>query len=117
MKSTKQIGDFGERAAQRYLIQKGYIIHERNYRIRGGEIDIIAEKDDTLVFVEVKTRKNTNYGMPSEAVDMRKRRRIIKAAYYYLHGAQRTVRFDVIEVLYRGKTAYIHHIEDAFWEE
>lgn len=116
MATTKEIGTFGESAACRYLRKNGYMIHERNYRIRSGEIDIIAEKDGVLVFAEVKTRKTVKYGMPAEFVDIRKQRKIIRTAYYYLHGRQCAVRFDVIEVLYRNKTAYIHHIENAFGE-
>lgn len=117
MTRTKQIGDFGEDIAFRYLQDKGYIIKDRNFSTRFGEIDIIAEKDDVLIFVEVKTRKNADYGRPAEFVDLRKQRRIIQSAYMYLNGEDKAVRFDVIEVLYRREKTYINHIENAFMEE
>jgi putative endonuclease len=117
MTRTKQIGDFGEDTAFRYLQDKGYIIKDRNFSTRFGEIDIIAEKDDVLIFVEVKTRKNADYGRPAEFVDLWKQRRIIQSAYMYLNGEDKAVRFDVIEVLYRREKTYINHIENAFMEE
>lgn len=115
--NTKKIGDFGEDAACRFLKQNGYDIIGRNYCTRYGEIDIIAEKGEYIVFVEVKTRKNAVYGLPSEFVGTLKRERIIKSAYQYLDGRDAAVRFDVIEVIYRQKTAYIRHIENAFGED
>lgn len=116
MRTTKQIGDLGEDIAARYLMRKGYRIRERNYRAMHGEIDIIAEKDGMVIFVEVKTRTNMKYGTPAEAVNAQKQRMLLKTAYAYLKGAACAVRFDVIEVLYRKETAYIHHIENAFGE-
>ena len=70
--TTKEIGDFGEKAAEDYLVEMDYLILERNYRLKFGEIDIIAAKDGGLVFVEVKTRKSNLFGEPSEYVDRKK---------------------------------------------
>lgn len=117
--NTKQIGDFGEKAAEEYLEDMDYEILERNYRLKFGEVDIIAEKDGCTVFVEVKTRKNNLHGEPSEFVDFRKQRRIKKAASCYRDLVNDDVRFDVIEVIYddfHGSlvAADINHIENAF---
>lgn len=117
--NTKQIGDFGEKAAEEYLEDMDYEILERNFRLKFGEVDIIAEKDGCTVFVEVKTRKNNLHGNPSEFVDFRKQRRIRKAAACYRDLVNDDVRFDVIEVIYddfHGSlvAADINHIENAF---
>lgn len=82
--NTKQIGDFGEKAAEEYLEEMDYEILERNYRLKFGEIDIIAEKGGCIVFVEVKTRKNNFFGEPSEYVDRKKQSRVKKAAACYI---------------------------------
>ena len=111
------IGKVGEDRACQYLYEKGYDILERNFRCRGGEIDIIAkDKSGELVFVEVKTRRNLDYGRPSEAVNNLKRKHIHKVAKFYILKNKLNnpkVRFDIIEVLIR-KTYFIHHIKQAF---
>lgn len=98
----KRLGEIGEEAAVKYLLQHHYKILERNYRCKSGEIDIIAQDGQYIVFIEVKTRRNTQYGLPSEAVNYYKRRKIIQTARHYLaykHKFSEDVRFDVIEVL------------------
>ena len=116
---TKALGDFGEERAARYLRRKGYRIVERNYRCRQGEIDIIAERRDFLVFVEVKLRKDERFAEAREFVTAAKQRRILAAAQLWLaqHESERQPRFDVIEVYApqgeRGPIR-IEHIEDAF---
>ncbi len=117
--TTKEIGDFGEDAACRYLQKCGMKIAERNFRIRGGEIDIIARDGGTTVFVEVKTRKSSEYGNPSEFVNYRKRQKLIKTALFYLGRDDVQMRFDVAEVLYElrfGKmyVKTINYIKNAF---
>lgn len=113
--NTKEIGDFGESAAAKYLFNKGYKILKRNFRLKMGEVDIIAEKDGCIVFAEVKTRKNNNFGEPSEYVNYRKQLRIKKAAACYTDIINNDVRFDVIEVFYdRFGVNRINHIENAF---
>lgn len=73
----------GEEYASKFLIKKGYKIIERNFRERFGEIDIVAKEGDTLVFVEVKTRKSSQFGSPLEAITPWKLRSVIKTAQYY----------------------------------
>ena len=104
---------YEERAAE-YLIAQNYQILERNYRIRSGEIDIIARDGTVLVFIEVKYRKNDESGNPLEAVDIRKQRKIITVARYYLYQKKYgdvPCRFDVIGIC----GSHIEHIKDAFW--
>ncbi len=96
------LGARGEEAAARHLESLGYRILERRFRTRAGEIDLVAEEEDTLVFVEVKSRPALGFGRPSEAVDARKRGRLARAAaiYLMLRGLpDRPCRFDVLEVL------------------
>lgn len=117
--TTKQIGDFGEDAACRFLESKGMKIIKRNFRERGGEIDIIANDSGTVVFAEVKTRISRAYGEPSEFVDCKKQKKIIKTAIRYLGTDDLDMRFDVVEVMYakRGEEPFvteINHIEGAF---
>lgn len=89
------------------------MILEKNYRTHVGEADIICFKDGYVVFVEVKTRVNDEFGAPSEAVDIKKQRKYIKVAEEYLIRTEKTdsmVRFDVIEI----ESGKINHIENAF---
>jgi len=117
---NKITGKFGEAAAEKYLKKNKYKILETNYNIRGGEIDIIAEKNGYVVFVEVKTRSDARFGTGAEAVTYNKIQRITKAAQFYLmYKPETDARFDVIEVFaeVRGekiKLAGITHIENAF---
>jgi putative endonuclease len=79
----------------------GYDILERNFRCRYGEIDLVAEHTQDLVFVEVKTRRGTVYGLPEEAVNLRKQRKIVEVAHYYIdvHACpERSWRVDVVAV-------------------
>lgn len=120
MNHNQYIGKIGEQKASVYLKNHGYEILERNYRIRGGEIDIIAEKEKTVVFAEVKTRTQEAYGAPAEAVNYYKRENIRKTAQYYImeKNLDLPCRFDVLEVYVKksvfGYTAKINHIENAF---
>lgn len=112
MKNTTAIGNKGENLACEYILKKSYIILNRNYKTRFGEIDIIAKDNDFLVFVEVKTRKTKKYGLACEYVDFRKQEKIIKTASQFLceNPLDLQPRFDVIEV-YDNE---INHIESAF---
>ena len=79
----------------------GYTILERNFRCRYGEIDLVAEHEEDLVFVEVKTRRGNAYGLPEEAVDLRKQRKIVEVAHHYIdvHAcSERSWRVDVVAV-------------------
>ncbi|MCK4761614.1 MAG: YraN family protein [Candidatus Aminicenantes bacterium] len=113
-------GSQGEEAAARYLERKGYKIIEQNYRACGSEIDLIAQYGDTLCFIEVKTRKTDDFGLPAEFVDFRKRKKIIRGARVFTGRkkyAEMYVRFDIVAVIYEGRAPVINHIENAFEEE
>lgn len=113
-------GAAGEILAARYLIEKGYRLLATNYRSRFGEVDIIAENERFLVFVEVKTRGENAYFEPREAVTAAKQQKIIKASTGYIvqHPTDLQPRFDVIEVLSDPrapmKAKEIRHLENAF---
>ena len=114
--NKRTIGNEYEDRAVRYLENCGYVIVERNFYCKQGEVDIIAKDKEYLVFVEVKYRKDTKKGYPSEAVNYCKKKRIIKAAKYYLYKNgydNQAVRFDVISII--GDD--IELIKDAFWIE
>ncbi len=99
---NRETGRRGEEEAVRFLQKKGVKILERNFQDRDGEIDIIAQEDGVLLFIEVKYRRNDRYGEPEEAVTPEKQRNICRTALYYLHktkrGTQGPMRFDVISV-------------------
>lgn len=111
-------GERGEQHAAEYLQRKGFRILSRNYRTQRGEIDIICCDKAYLVFVEVKTRSNTKFGMPREAVTVSKQRKLLLAAQQWLleHPTKLQPRFDVIEILVSADltTCRIHHISNAF---
>ncbi|MSS63991.1 YraN family protein [Velocimicrobium porci] len=113
--NKRKIGTKYEEIAVCYLISKGYKIIERNYRNLYGEIDILAKKDSTLLFFEVKFRSDGSYGDPLEAVNHWKQKRISKAALYYYakngYAKNLPCRFDVIAIYGDGT---INHIENAF---
>ncbi|WP_124101221.1 YraN family protein [Ruminococcus sp. Marseille-P6503] len=98
--SSRKLGDIGEDAVCRFLQKNQYEILDRNFTIRGGEIDIVARKNGVVVFVEVKTRKRNSLTSGEEAVDALKRKHIIKAAERYLCGLEKPFpcRFDVAAV-------------------
>lgn len=118
--NARDTGALGERAAGNFLRGKGYRLVGANYNCRFGEIDLIAEKDGFLAFVEVKTRTEGTPYAPREAVGPVKQQRIIRAAMLYLsqHRQPLQPRFDVIEVILKKTdphtTVHIEHIENAF---
>lgn len=116
--SSKELGERGEEAACRFLRRRGFEILHRNWKCFAGEVDIVGIDDDTLCFVEVKTRSNANKGFPSEAVDARKRDRYERIAACYLkeHAYDdMRVRFDVISLLVLGEDrAFLRHHVNAF---
>ena len=112
----------GETIAAKFLVKKGYDIVALNYRCRYSEVDIIAEKDEYIVFAEVKTRSENAMIMPSEAVTKQKQKKIISAASLYLSASktEKQPRFDVIEVFLPKnpfKKSKVKHIENAFCKE
>ena len=118
-KSTKKIGDNGENRAAEFLVHSGFKIISRNWRTRSGEIDIIAEKDDVLVFVEVKTLPSGNIETLSHELNSRKQKRIVETAQFFLLDNRKysnsRLRFDVLVIDMPGCPA-VYHIQDAFSE-
>lgn len=120
---NKMQGVCGEDAAASYLKKNKYKILKRNYRNKMGEIDIIAQKGDELVFVEVKTRSNSQFGTPAQAVTYYKKQRMVNAAKWYIaqNSTDCNIRFDIIEVfgVFTGdgfELENINHIEQVFLE-
>ena len=119
MANTLQTGAAGEAIARRFLRNKGYAIVDANWSTTFGELDIIAKQDETLVFVEVKTRRAASTERALEAVTSAKHERMLKAIYQYLHDhdldAETQWRVDVIAVAINGdRRPRIDHVEDAF---
>lgn len=104
---NKDIGGLGEDLAENYIKNHGYIILERNFRCKIGEIDIIGKDKEYIAFIEVKSRYNDDYGRPAEAVNYFKQNKIYKAAEFYIMKNKlynHNFRFDVIEILLRLET-------------
>lgn len=114
--NKRRFGIIGEKIAQDYLRNKGYEILETNFYTKRGEIDIIVRKDKFIIFVEVKTRTNLNFGTPSMAVNSTKKKRIKNTAKIFLYInrlSKYDVRFDVVEVFIKDGKCKINHIERA----
>ena len=118
-KSTRVVGNAGEEKACDFLKENSYSIIERNFRTRSGEIDIIAKKDDVLVFAEVKALPSGNAETLSHELDLRKQRKIIKTANFFLLNHREynnsKIRFDVL-VIDMPNLPSVYHIQDAFTE-
>ena len=118
--SKNEFGKKGETIAVEYLKKHGYSILKRNFRFsRLGEIDIIAREKEYLCFIEVKTRKSTQFGMPSESVNTKKQEKIKKLSQIYLSNNNlnnQNMRFDIIEVLFlkNNNIPKINVIKNAF---
>ena len=117
--STRKIGNEGENIACEFLVQNGYEIIARNWRTRTGEIDIIAQKSDTIIFVEVKAIAHCTFDMIEGKINQKKQERILKTSKRFLLNHReynnKFVRFDVIFVDMEGVEP-IYHIESAFLE-
>jgi len=115
---NKSMGNAGESIAETYLKGQGFSIVERNFRCVCGEVDIVAREGRSIVFVEVKCRKNKNYGPPQLAVTPFKQRQISKAALVWLSKRRlydAEARFDVVAiVLHKNDLPEIEHIRNAF---
>ena len=117
--SRKELGAKGEKLAVKFLKRGGYSIIQRNYRCKLGEIDIIAERDKTLVFVEVRTKQTEEFGPPQYSITAAKRRQISKVALSYIREKnliEQSCRFDVIGITLSSESRKprIEHIENAF---
>lgn len=117
MATHNTYGKIGEDMAVAYLEKNGYVIKHRNWRWNRKELDIVAQKDDMLIIVEVKSRKNELFGLPEEAVDGRKIRHIISSADAYIKKfcIDCPVRFDIISIIGDKEEHVIQHIENAFF--
>ena len=118
----KELGAKGEDIAVRYLKERGYRIVERNYRVKLGEIDIIAEQGDNLVFIEVKTRSDATFGSPFESVTKQKQKQLSKVALEYIGKKKchnQPARFDVVGIQFQEgnksfQDAAIELLKNAF---
>lgn len=110
-------GTEGENLAADFLSHKGYTIKQRNYRYKHSEIDLIAEREGWLVFVEVKTRSSLTFGYPEEFVDDKKAQKILEGAEHYLYESnwQGNVRYDIISITLTSGKPKVEHFEDAFY--
>lgn len=116
---NKDIGNWGEDYAVNYIKELGYVILCRNFRSKCGEIDIIAKEKNYIVFIEVKTRYSTRFGIPVEAVSLSKQLKIIKTAQYYImkyNPSTYFYRFDIIEICatYNDSSVSVNLIKNAF---
>jgi putative endonuclease len=109
-------GAAGENSAAEYLVANGYRVRERNFRFKRGEIDLIAEKENWLVFVEVKTRSSPAFGFPEQFVDEKKRLMVLATAAHYLDLVKWAgqVRYDVIAITLQPEVELVH-FQDAFY--
>jgi putative endonuclease len=117
MAEHNELGKFGEEQAVAYLQQNGYDILETNWTFQKAEIDIIAQKENTLAIVEVKTRSSIEFGLPQDFVKPKKIQLLVKAVNEYVisNDLDVEVRFDIIAVYKEDGNFKIEHIEDAFF--
>lgn len=111
-----EIGKKGEELAKTYILKKGYEIIKLNWRHQKEEVDIIALYKEMIVFIEVKARSSSYYGLPQESVNYTKQQYLISAADAYLeiNNINKECRFDVISIIFNRNAYQIEHIEDAF---
>jgi putative endonuclease len=118
--ARKKLGQRGEDLAAALMEERGYVVRERNWRCSAGEIDIVAEDSDCLVFVEVRTRRGREYGTPEESVTPAKQAKLVEVAQTYLqeHSWDSDWRIDVVavEMTSGGKLLRVELIENAVTE-
>ena len=115
--ATQALGETGERVAERWLVRHGWRVIQRRFRSGHRDIDIVAERDGTVAFVEVKARSGDRFGDPVEAVGWRKQRELARSAAVWIsrHGRPgETYRFDVVGVLMQGERVRVRHVRGAF---
>src|SRR4051812_38191715 len=117
MSEHNELGKKGEALAAEHLRKNGYSVMEQNYCWQKAEVDIIANKGNQMIFVEVKTRESAYLNDPSLMVPLKKQKQIIKAADAYMKEAAEELdaRFDIISIITNNKYTKIEHIEDAFY--
>ena len=116
MAGHNELGINGEDLAVAFLQKKNYQILKRNYRFQKAEVDIIAQKENTIVAIEVKTRSSSEFGDPQDFVKPKQIQSLVKAMNHYVESQNLDVevRFDIIAILKKGSETRIEHIEDAF---
>lgn len=117
MAEHNDLGKLGEELAVDFLQKNGYEILETNWTFQKAEIDIIAQKENILAIVEVKTRSSNDFGLPQDFVKPKKIQLLVKAVneFVIIKNLEVEVRFDIIAVLKSGKEFKIEHIEEAFY--
>jgi putative endonuclease len=117
MAHHNELGKLGEDVAVDFLVRNGYVLLERNFVHQKAEIDIIAEKDNTIIIVEVKTRNSAFFGDPQSFVSKGKIKLLVKAANEYIisNSIEREVRFDIIAILKNRSVEKIEHFKNAFY--
>lgn len=117
MANHNELGKKGEDLAVNFLLKKGYEILERNYTFQKAEVDIIAQKEDILAVVEVKTRSTNVFGNPQDFLKPKQIQRIVKAVDNYVTSNQLDVevRFDIIAIVKQGNQFDIEHLENAYY--
>jgi putative endonuclease len=117
MTAAQALGEEGERIAASWLAQRGWRILDRRFRNGHRDLDLVAEREGLVAFVEVKTRRGKDFGHPVEAVNWRKQRELTRSAAVWIarYGSgEQTFRFDVVGVLMSDQGARIRHVENAF---
>ena len=117
MADHNELGKKGEKLAIDFLIKNGYQILEKNYRYLKAEVDIIAQKENILAVVEVKTRSTDYFGDPQDFVNPKKIKLLLSAIDYYVieKDLDVEVRFDIIAIIHKNNNTKIEHLEDAFF--
>ena len=117
MAEHNELGKLGEELAAEYLLKNGYVILETNWVFQKAEIDILAQKENTLAVVEVKTRSSIEFGLPQDFVKPKKIQLLVKAVHAYVteNDLDLSVRFDIIAISKKGQGFVIEHLTDAFF--
>ncbi len=117
MAEHNELGKLGEELAAEYLQKNGYAILETNWVFQKAEIDILAQKNNTLAVIEVKTRSSIEFGLPQDFVKPKKIQLLVKAVHAYVteNDLDLDVRFDIIAISKKGQEFVIEHLTDAFF--
>jgi putative endonuclease len=117
MAEHNELGKQGEEIAVSYLLKKGYIILDKNWRAGRNEIDIVAKEKDFVVIIEVKARSSGSFAEPEEAVTREKQQALVRAAnsYIFRKNINFEARFDIISIIHNKNETRINHIKDAFY--
>jgi len=117
MAQHNELGKKGEKLAIDFLVKKGYLILDTNWRFQKAEVDIIARKGEILAVIEVKTRSTTDFGNPQDFVKPKKIKLLVSAIDEYVNSKDLNVevRFDIIAIVHKNKNIVIEHLEDAFY--